>query len=309
MKNIENLLSSVPFFHNMNIDIKNEYSDDPNPNCFLVSSKNDGMKYKVRISVNEKESNVEKELNVFKYLRKKGIKDISEIYHYNLDGNFHILIYEYFEGISLEKINNLTKYDFDIIISDLIIAIKEFRSLRHDRSGTFSETYDSWYDYFSYKMNEHLESKESKLVFSPKEIFAIKQICKVFENEMKNKQNFFIHYDIKPKNIIYNQVKKKAYLIDYELGRFGDSLMDLVRLRSFSMNNEYTNYFVNPILDYFNVDKTYGKNLFTLYLLYCYIIYHRYYYSTFLDTKNPHHFDEAKKFKAKSREILLNYLW
>ncbi|WP_428741874.1 phosphotransferase [Tenacibaculum sp.] len=308
MRNIKNLLSTVSFFHNMNIDVINEYTNDPNPKCFLVSSKDTGKKYKVRISIDEGESNVKKELRVFQYLQENRVRYLPEIYHYNLSGNFHVLIYEYFEGKSLEKIDNLAKSDFDKIQTKLIKTIKEFRSLKYHQCKSYLKVFDSWYDYFVYKMNEHLESKESKLLFSPKEIFAIKQKCKVFEDEMRSKQNYFIHYDIKPKNIIYNQADQEAYLIDYELGRFGDNLMEFVRLKSFSQNEDYTSYLVNPILDYFNVNIAYGKNLFTLYLLYCYIVYHRYYYSIYLNMKSQYHFKEAENFKLKTQNILINYL-
>lgn len=308
MKTVKKLLVNVPFFHKMNIDVINEYTNDLHPKCFLVLSKDDGIKYKIRISINEKESSVEKELKAFQYLQKNNVTCLPEIYYYHFGKDFNILIYEYFEGASLEKIHNLTKSDYDIILSDLIPIIKKFDSLKNDHCMSFTRIYNDWYDYFMIKMGEHVGNMKNESIFSPKEKTAIKKICRSFKDEMKSKQNTFLHYDIKPKNIVYDQVNKKAYLIDYELGRFGDRLMEFAKIESRSWNKDYTSHIVDPIFDHFNVNKTYGKNLFTLYLLYCYIVYYYYDYKIFLDTGSQYHKGQSEIYKTRSRD-LFDRLW
>ena len=305
MSIIKNLLSSTAFFRDKNIDVKNEYSNDPYPKCFLVTSVDDGTRFKVRISLNESESTVKKELRVLQYLRENNVKSIPNIYDYSLSKGSHILICEYFDGMSLEKFDDLTKKELKVIRADLLTIISEFRTLEHHHCKSYSQIYSSWYDYFICKMQEHISSKENEVVFSPKEILTIQQICRSFEKEMKAKKNFFIHYDIKPKNIVYNRANQKAYLIDYELGRFGDNLMELARLRSFCDDRNYLDEIVNPIIEHFGVNRMLGKNLFTLYLLYCHIVFHRYYYAVFLDTRSLYHFGEAERYKKESRNHFL----
>ncbi|CAN0297383.1 unnamed protein product, partial [Ectocarpus fasciculatus] len=218
----------------------------------------------------------DREVQNLESLYEYGISGIPKIYYNGFHKDWKVLIYEYFKGASLEKIPNLTQSDYKKISNQIISSIKEYRTIKSETAQLFEKSYTDWYDLFSNKLSEHLDHPISQQLISRTHINQIRNLLKLVQSDLRQIQNCFIHYDIKPKNIVYDGEGGLTYLIDFELSRFGDPLMELARIKSFAPTMEYEQMLVDPILEAFEYEKCQiGKNTFTLYLLYCYIVYHK----------------------------------
>ncbi len=292
----EKVVKRLTFFKNKEIRLINENTADLNPECFLVKDVTSNQKIKVRLAPSSAANSVAKEKYILEMLKKANVRNIPDIYSLEKSKGYDVLIYQYFEGESIEKLSELSEKDYLIIRNAIINSMLEYRALKSPKPMLFNQTFENWSNLFGLKMNEHLNSRANLEFFDQRVINEIKGFHKTQLPSLQEVDCCFIHYDIKPKNIVFDKESRSAFLIDFELARFGDPMMELARIKSFSQSDEYSALLVNPILGYFNGNKDVhdlSDNIFSLYLLYCYIVYHRYFRESMLKSSEIYYHKQA----------------
>jgi serine/threonine protein kinase len=218
------IVNECSFFKDKKIEISSIYMNDPLEKCFLVKNMESGKKYKVRFATKDFRETVKSEYNALQYLKKHGIQWTPEIYLSILNGKNDILIYEYIAGDSLDKIkNSLTNKELNLIREKLIILINELHLLQGEYFGDFaSHHFLNWEEYIRLKLFTHVTNGHKIGLLNNTDYQTIETAFERNLGYYKNVQSHFLHFDIKPTNIIFNREKGETNLIDFELCRFGD---------------------------------------------------------------------------------------
>lgn len=302
---VKTLLAQSEFFAGETFQVINENLDDLHPKCFLVLDKVTKKKFKVRINIRGFEESIKKELTSLNILKSVEFPYLPSVFSNEKVNSTEILIYQYFPGVSLAQIKKLTSIDHQIIVNFLVTAIEKLHSI-DSRDCNKQEELESWEIRFNRKILGHLQSSEIGNEIDSKSIQRIEAVIDKFSKDISQEIEVFLHYDIKPKNIIYNQPNSGVYLIDFELCRFGDPLMEFARLKSFSINGDYEKLIVTPILEHFEKrhDFSIGRNLFSFYLMYCYLVYTRFHLEQFKYSQSITDKKSATYWKKKLIEML-----
>ncbi|MCF8276167.1 MAG: aminoglycoside phosphotransferase family protein [Flavobacteriales bacterium] len=224
----ERVIRECEFFEGKRIEIYPIYLDDPIHKCFLVRS---DKNYKVRLSKKQYSRTVQAELDAIRLLEKH-VEWTPTVYYSNVsNANRKLLVYEFIEGTSLDKIEiSGQQFDSDSICKQLSRILNQIHQIPGDYFGEFDGThFASWEHYLGFKFENHLnKSLELNLL----DLYDLKLIesrisrhCDYFAQVTPT----FLHFDVKPANIVLSD-GGTVTLIDFELSRFGDPAMEYSKM-------------------------------------------------------------------------------
>lgn len=269
---------------NVAFELKAEYFDDLHPQVYILCEENENYKMRIRI-ISDRYNAVSIEEKVC-LLLESNLQDyfyprILRKYE-NVSGIGDILITEYKEGVSLDKcILNLSEMEYPIITDQLCKILKKMHSIKSSEFFDFGEfKSNSWFTFFDYKLKRYLKMGLDNKILKSEEIEYIAQLLLTEQSILKLDLGSLIHFDVKPSNIIWNPKNKEISLIDFEMSRYGDILMEFTKGKFTTMlfnNSIYKNkiwkplvehYFSQPYADIFSSRKSIWY-LFYHYLAHC----------------------------------------
>lgn len=217
--------------HDFNsICVINEYRNDKFPQVFKIVDQYENKIFKIRITANRKNAvEVEKTVcNILeRNLQKHFFPRILGEYENLLLGN--VLVMEYCPGNSLSRlITILDESEKLMIVNELIGYIQDIHSIKSEKYTTFGEVcYYQWADFYRNQMNVYLRgAREANLIDGK----IVNIICKIIDHEKPQcVEPVLVYYDLKPDNIIFDRINSRVSLVDFEIARFVDPLMEISR--------------------------------------------------------------------------------
>lgn len=239
----ENIIADIPFLKGKQFVVEeNIYVNDMFPSCYKVSC--EGNLYKLRLPSRINPNSVIKEAKALSILNKYKINNIPEIIYFDdtKKPNISYLIETYHSGESLDKIHStLTLEDWDCISNNLLCFIISISQIHNDCFESFDNTtkqYNNYGEMLSDRIKIHIKNSKDSGVLSLELAEQIINSLYGIDKEFIN-QPSFLHFDIKPKNIIYDANNKTVTFIDFEHSRFGDLSHELFRGNVAAIRNPY----------------------------------------------------------------------
>ena len=307
--NLKQFIKSINILPpNVSFELKAEYLDDLQPQVYILREKNGKFQKRIRITSDRNDAvNIEEKICSLleTYLSDYFYPKIENKYE-NISGIGDVLITEYKEGVSLDKyIFNLSEMEYPIIIDKLSRNLKKMHSIKSSDFFDFKEfKSNNWFDFFEYKLKKYLKIAVDNRILKKKETEYITHLLYKEQDIFRLDCGSLIHFDIKPANIIWNPANKEPYLIDFEMSRYGDILMEFTKGKFTTLlfnNSIYENkiwkplvehYFSKPYADIFSSRKS------IWYLFYHYLAYSSYQLMCF-KTVSPCIFDQFSYYKKK----------
>lgn len=252
IESINILPPNVPF------EIKAEYFDDLQPQVYILREKNGKFQGRIRIiSDRDNTVNIEEKVCLLleTYLPDYFYPKVHKKYE-NIPGIGDILITEYKEGVSLDKcIFNLSEMEYPIIIDKLFRSLKKMHSIKSSNFFDFTEfNSNNWFDFFEYKLKKYLKMAMDNKILKREEIGYITHLLYREQDIFRLNLGSLIHFDVKPANIIWNSENKELSLIDFEMSRYGDILMEFTKGKFTTLlfnNSIYENKIWKPLVEYY----------------------------------------------------------
>lgn len=230
---IKRIIDEVPFFKNKEVKITdNIYHNDKYPSCYKVTC--EGADFKIRFPSQFNVASVNNEIKALSILADNKIANIPRIIEHgktSLEETYY-LIETFHSGESLDKIySNLTFGDWENISSQLFDFLTSVQNIKNQCFETFDEVHIKYNNYgkmLSQRIQAHLLKHRAIGLLSDDIVNTIGNrlngIEKIFTYDP-----VFLHFDIKPQNIIYDPNKQIVTIIDFEHSRFGDVSHELFR--------------------------------------------------------------------------------
>ncbi|MEE0998235.1 MAG: phosphotransferase [Treponemataceae bacterium] len=230
---IKRIIDEVPFFKNKEVKIAdNIYHNDKYPSCYKV--KCEGADFKIRFPSQFNIASVNNEIKALSVLADNKITNIPRIIEHGKTSleETHYLIETFHSGESLDKIyGDLTFEDWENISSQLFDFLISVQNIKNQCFETFDEVHIKYNNYgkmLSQRIQAHLFKHQAIGLLSDDIVNTIGNrlngIEKIFTCDP-----VFLHFDIKPQNIIYDPNKQIVTIIDFEHSRFGDISHELFR--------------------------------------------------------------------------------
>ncbi|MBR3919858.1 MAG: phosphotransferase [Clostridia bacterium] len=230
---IKELIDEIPFFKNKEVKIAdNIYHNDKFPSCYKVNC--EGNDFKIRVPSQFNVASVNNEIRALSILAENKTTNIPRIIEYGktcLEETLY-LIETFHSGESLDKIyGDLTSIDWENISGQLFDFLISVQNIKNQCFETFDEVHIKYNNYgkmLSQRIQAHLFKHQAAGLLSDDIVNTIENrlngIEKIFACEP-----VFLHFDIKPQNIIYDPNKQVVTIIDFEHSRFGDVSHELFR--------------------------------------------------------------------------------
>lgn len=241
MSPIQYLVYQIPFFFNKNCSIHPEiYQNDAYPACLLVQDETET--YKVRFPGVLNENSVQSEKEALNLLTEYKVLEIPQIVAEGIVDGIPYLIEYYIKGSSLDKIHHMLSIeDWEHIAHRLAIFLQKLTAIQSIQPFVFKrpeKQYDTYGDVIKESILKHLNRHTSLGIISPTMDSRIREamadIGSTFHADVT-----FLHFDIKPQNIIFDPQSKRVAFIDYEHSRMGDYTHELFRADIAAMRNPY----------------------------------------------------------------------
>lgn len=241
MSEMHYLVRQIPFFSEKNCSIHPSiYHSDAYPACIVVQD--EIATYKVRFPGVLNANSVQSETGALNLLTEYGVLGIPQIVAEGTVDGIPYLVEYYIEGNSLDKIHHtLSRKDWEHIAHSLAIFLLELGRVQSARPFVFKnpeKKYDNYGEVIKESTLRHLDQHVSLGIISPVAAGRIKKamgnIGLVFPTNAT-----FLHFDIKPQNIVFNSQNKRVAFIDYEHSRMGDYTHELFRADMAAMRNPY----------------------------------------------------------------------
>lgn len=241
MNQMQCLVHHIPFFAGkdctFHIDI---YHNDNYPACLLVHDRT--AMYKVRFPGVLNENSVQNEHGALKLLSECDVAGIPQIADVGIVDGVPYLIEHYIEGSSLDKIHHiLSLEDWEHIAHRLALFLQKLMTIRSAQSYVFKRPEKLFYNYgivIKDSILRHLSKHTSSGLISPTTAERIRETIEdiglAFHMEAT-----FLHFDIKPQNIIFDPQSKQVAFIDYEHSRIGDYTHEIFRIDMAVARNPY----------------------------------------------------------------------
>ncbi len=240
---IKGLIDEIPFFKNKNVKVTDTiYHNDSFPSCYKVTC--EGRDFKIRIPSQFNVSSVNNETKALLILTENKITNIPKIIEYgqtSFQKTFY-LIETFHSGESLDKIyRDLTPTDWENISHQLLNFLISVQNIKSQCFETFDDNHTKYNNYgtmLSQRIHAHLLKHRIIGLLS-------NDISNSISNELLGIENIFtqdpmfLHFDIKPQNIIYDSVKRVVTIVDFEHSRFGDVSHELFRGSVAAKRNPY----------------------------------------------------------------------
>ncbi len=241
MSEIRYLVHQIPFFSGKNCSVRQDiYHNDDYPACLLVQ---DGTQtYKVRFPGVLNENSVQSEKEALKLLDEYGVAGISQIAAEGTVDGIPYLVEYYIEGSSLDKIHyTLSCEDWEHIAHRIALFLQELAEIQSARPYVFKspgKSYGSYGEVIKESILRHLNQNTLSGAISHT---AAGRIREAVENigQAFHTSATFLHFDIKPQNIVFDSQTKRVAFIDFEHSRMGDYTHELFRADMAAMRNPY----------------------------------------------------------------------
>lgn len=247
------LLSQINFFRNKSIKLLSDiYLDDKYPCCYLIETEQ--KYYKVRTP-----SRFNNRAIINEYLALNMLADTlsdripSVIERGYCSSGFSYIVETYMPGKSLDKFSSIeiikNKEQIKKQLLSFMDCIYDINTVGYgELDAPFYSNYSKWLlNRISMHLTYHRQAK-----FIPVEM--LEKIFKIFDNTIIFEKGVphFLHFDIKPQNLVYDTVSEKLYFIDFEHSRFGDIEHELYRARQrFTLFPNCMKLILEPVLQLF----------------------------------------------------------
>ena len=237
------LVRQIPFFFEKNFIIhSNIYHNDVYPACLLVQ--HETHIYKVRFPGILNNGSVQSEKVALKLLAESGVAEIPQIVTEGIVDEVPYLVEYYIEGNSLDKIYHILSHEnWKHIAHRLALFLKKLLTIRSAKPSVFKspeKNYNSYGEVIKESTLKHLERHTSSGIISPSMAVCIRKALDNINSTFHTSVTF-LHFDIKPQNIIFDAQTKQVSFIDYEHSRMGDYTHELFRADMAAMRNPYFN--------------------------------------------------------------------
>lgn len=241
MKPIHYLVHQIPFFSGKRYFVhQGIYHNDAYPACLLVQSET--KLYKIRFPGILNANSVESEKKALKLLSECCVEGIPEIVAEGIVDGVPYLIEYYIEGSSLDKIyHTLLHDDWVHIAHSLTLFLQKMTAIRGTRPSVFKspeKKYDCYGDVIKESILRHLDQHSLSGIISPTTASRIRKAVDDI-NWAFHTDATFLHFDIKPQNIVFDTQNKRVAFIDYEHSRMGDYTHELFRIDMAVIRNPY----------------------------------------------------------------------
>lgn len=241
MIEMQYLVHQIPLFSGINCSVHSDlYHNDDYPACLLVQSGT--QTYKVRFPGVLNKNSVHGEKEALKLLTEYSVAGIPKIAAEGIVDGIPYLVEYYIEGSSLDKIHHtLSCEDWEHIAHKLALFLQELTTIQSPRSSVFNRTekfYDNYGEIIKESTLRHLDRHASSGVISPHTAGRIREVLEDISSIFYTSATF-LHFDIKPQNIVFDAQTKRVAFIDYEHSRMGDYTHELFRIDMSAMRNPY----------------------------------------------------------------------
>lgn len=243
MSQMEYWVRQIPFFSNKNFLVcPCIYHNDAYPACLVVQG--EGQKYKVRFPGVLNKNSVQSEKEALKLLVEYGIVEVPQIITEGVVDEIPYIVESYIEGSSLDKIHHkLLREDWEYIAHRIALFLQRLEVIQSPQPFVFKnpqKKYNNYGKIIKESILRHLEKHISLGIIS---LTAIERIQEMMEDidSVFQADATFLHFDIKPQNIVFNFQNKQISFIDYEHSRMGDYTHELFRVDMAAVRNPYFN--------------------------------------------------------------------
>lgn len=243
MIEMQYLVHQIPFFSGKNYSVhSNIYHNDSYPACLMVQC---GIHmYKVRFPGVLNKDSVQSEKVALKLLAECDVIGIPQIIAEGVVDGIPYLVENYIEGNSLDKIHStLSCKDWEHIAHRLALFLRKLITIQSTHPSAFKaprNNYGNYGEIIKESALRHLKRHTSLGIISSSSAFLIQETLENI-NSVFRANATFLHFDIKPQNIIFDAQTKHVSFIDYEHSRMGDYTHELFRTDMAAMRNPYFN--------------------------------------------------------------------
>lgn len=188
------------------------------------------------------ENSVQSEKEALNLLTEHEVLEIPQIVAEGIVDGIPYLVEYYIEGSSLDKIHHmLSSKDWEHIAHRLAIFLQELTAIQSDQPFVFKrpeKQYDTYGDVIKESILKHLNRHTSLGIISPTMDSRIREAMADIDSTFHADVSF-LHFDIKPQNIIFDPQSKRVAFIDYEHSRMGDYTHEIFRADMAAMRNPY----------------------------------------------------------------------
>lgn len=237
------LVHQIPFFFGKNYSVHSDiYHNDAYPACLMVQC---GINvYKVRFPGVLNKDSVQSEKAALKLLTEHSVVGIPHIVAEGIVDGIPYLVEDYIEGNSLDKVyNTLSCEDWECIAHRLALFLRELVTIQSTHPYVFKAPRNNYANYgevIKESALRHLKRHISSGIISSSSALLIQEMLENIDSVFDERATF-LHFDIKPQNIIFNAQTKQVSFIDYEHSRMGDYTHELFRIDMAAMKNPYFN--------------------------------------------------------------------
>jgi aminoglycoside phosphotransferase (APT) family kinase protein len=177
------------------------------------------------------------------YLKNCGKGLIADILEAKINGIPEALyiIETFLLGKSLEKytISELDNYT-QILTYKLSSYLFELHSIHDSKFHNFiGDSYPTYTEMLEVRLNQHIHTVKIYDNNFAKHLFKIIETLHKHKKSMINIIPSFLHFDLKPQNIIFDKETSSIGLVDFEHARFGDPFHELVRTKIIFSQNAF----------------------------------------------------------------------
>ncbi len=223
-------LSHIRYFKDKNIEIlPNLYLNDNYPNCFLVKCEQNYFKIRTPSGYNNNAISCETyALKMLYPILGDMIPQILESDCSKINKSY--IVETFFPGKSLDKFSKKQIIlNSNKIAEQLYKFMKSLYEIKANGHGELNNPlYSSYKEWLLDKISYHISFHRKKKFISNEildKIFTIIFETKIFDETPSH----FLHFDIKPQNLIFDIYSQRLFVIDFEFSRFGDVEHELFR--------------------------------------------------------------------------------
>jgi aminoglycoside phosphotransferase (APT) family kinase protein len=216
--------------------------------CFRVDPATGSGAYKVRFTVAFNELSAATEYEALRVLHEVGVPWAPRIYEFD-DREPACLVTGYQEGESLDKSSRWAAHA-DAIVSGLRGLLSDIHSVRGGYFGHLAgPQYPSWNAFLETRLSHHMRAAMECGGISRGDVKDILALHERARRELEVAPPVLLHSDVKPANILFDQMLLKTMLVDFELARFGDPDFEWVMVRRLALRRPaYRQLVAEPLL-------------------------------------------------------------
>jgi len=225
---IRRVLHESPLLRGRSYRIERIYFDDPEENCFRLSVAAQSS-YKLRLASPRRAKSLLAEHEALRLLANRGIMWASEVVEFQADAPAY-LISRYLPGQSLDKSNDWLPY-VPQIRSRLETFLGELHRISGDQFGYLPRPeFATCEEFLDARLRHYSAILERSGELTPSLRAAETYLRTAAAAELRVVRPSFLHFDVKPANVLFDVETGSTALIDFELCRFGDPDFEFIKI-------------------------------------------------------------------------------